>query len=150
MEIQSSSLAWYYKNKKRILADKKEYYLDNKETINKKTSEYRKNNSEKIKEYNKKWRQKNKGMLNAKNQKRRLVKKHRTPLWLTATDFERIENEYKLATILTALTGQNWEVDHIIPLQGKFVSGLHVPSNLRAIPAFDNRRKHNQYDQVAK
>jgi hypothetical protein len=56
-----------------------------------------------------------------------------------------MENEYKLAALLTKLTGQKWEVDHIIPLQGTNVSGLHVPSNLRAIRAFDNRSKYNRF-----
>ena len=38
------------------------------------------------------------------------------------------------------------EVDHIIPLQGQFVSGLHVPENLRVIPRSINRSKRNKVD----
>ena len=142
---QSNSLKWYHKNKERILAAKKQYYLANKEAINNKTAEYRKNNPEKVKALNKKWLEENKAAKNASNKKRKAAKKYRTPSWLTDVDFERMENEYKLAALLTKLTGQKWEVDHIVPLQGQFVSGLHVPSNLRAIPAFDNRSKHNSF-----
>lgn len=79
---------------------------------------------------------------------RRLSKIQRTPKWLTAIDYERIENEYKVAALLTKVTGNLWHVDHIIPLQGKIVSGLHVPSNLRAIPAKENMAKHNNFEVV--
>jgi hypothetical protein len=77
--------------------------------------------------------------------KRRAAKLQRTPSWLTPIDFERIENEYKLAAILTKLWGEAWHVDHIIPLQGKMVSGLHVPSNLQVLRGKDNVKKANGY-----
>lgn len=142
---QSSSLKWYHNNKERILAYKKEYYQKTKEQRLLVQAEYRKNNPEKIKETQVNWSNKNIAKINANNRKRKAAKKHRTPAWLTEIDFERMENEYKLAAILTKLTGTKWEVDHIIPLQGINVSGFHVPNNLRAILAFDNRSKHNKF-----
>ena len=144
----ANSLAWYYANKERILAYKKEYYLKTKEKRLATNDKYRKNNRAKISEINKNWRLKNTSLINAKNRTRRSSKNNRTPLWLTDIDHERIQNEYKLAYILSKVTGQKWEVDHVIPLQGEFVSGLHVPSNLRAISAYENRSKHNKYDLI--
>ena len=76
---------------------------------------------------------------------RRLAKIQRTPAWLTAIDFERINNEYRLASLLTKVTGSPWHVDHIIPLQGKMVSGLHVPSNLQVLSAEENISKSNNF-----
>ena len=44
------------------------------------------------------------------------------------------------------LDGYGWELDHIIPLRGRLVSGLHVTANLRVIPAGDNRSKGATFD----
>jgi len=77
---------------------------------------------------------------------RRAMKLQRTPSWLTEIDKERIQNEYKLAALQTKLTGELWHVDHVIPLQGKLVSGLHVPSNLKAIRGKENISKHNRFE----
>ena len=92
------------------------------------------------------YRQNNKGKINALVAARKKIIKQRTPIWLTEIDKERIQNEYKLAALQTKITGEPWHVDHVIPLQGKLVSGLHVPSNLRAIRGIDNISKKNKFE----
>ena len=77
---------------------------------------------------------------------RRALKIQRTPAWLTEIDKERIQNEYQLAALQTKITGKPWHVDHIIPLQGDLVSGLHVPSNLMAMLGSENISKHNNFE----
>ena len=96
-------------------------------------------------DYFTKYRQNNKGSINARNRTRQAAKLHRTPKWLTDIDFERIETQYKLAQILTKLHNEPWHVDHIIPLQGKLVSGLHVPSNLQVLKGSENCSKQNNF-----
>ena len=103
-------------------------------------------NPDKIKARVKAWKKANPGRVVANTTKRKAHIKVRTPKWLTAVDYERIQNEYRLAVLLTKVTGSAWEVDHIIPLLGKNVSGLHVPSNLRAIPKADNLAKSNKVE----
>ena len=42
------------------------------------------------------------------------------------------------------ITGFDWHVDHIIPLKGKTMCGLHIWSNLQVIPKILNLRKGNK------
>jgi 5-methylcytosine-specific restriction endonuclease McrA len=97
-------------------------------------------------EYMRIYKKLNRAKYNAWNMKYHASKKDRTPAWLTDIDFERIQNEYRLAELLCKVTGKQWEVDHIVPLQGINVSGLHVPSNLRVMQASDNRSKNNRFE----
>ena len=92
-------------------------------------------------------RQKNNLPMYAANAaKNRAAKMQRTPKWLTEDDLWIIKQAYKLAALRTKMLGFSWHVDHIIPLQGKLVSGLHVPWNLQVIPAVENISKNNNFE----
>ena len=106
-------------------------------------------NPEKIKAYAKKTKALNSGRVLAHTVKRRLAKIKRTPVWLTSDDHWMIEQAYELAAVRTKMFGFVWHVDHIIPLQGKLVSGLHAPNNLRVIPGAENIRKSNHFQVAA-
>jgi hypothetical protein len=77
--------------------------------------------------------------------KRLTGKLQRTPIWNTEEDMWMIEQAYELAALRTKMFGFVWHVDHIIPLQGKLVSGLHVPTNLQVVPALHNLAKGNRF-----
>ena len=91
-----------------------------------------------VKEYNNVWEALDKSAL--------LL--NRTPAWLTEDDLWAIKETYALAALRTKMLGFAWHVDHIIPLRGRNVSGLHVPENLQVIPAIYNLRKTNKYEGV--
>ena len=103
-------------------------------------------NKEKLAKYHKKTRQKHSDRVNATNARRHAEKLNRTPIWLTEDDLWLIKEAYHLAKQRTALHGFEWHVDHIIPLKGKIVSGLHVPSNLQVIEGSINIRKNNRFE----
>lgn len=82
----------------------------------------------------------------ARVSKRHAAKNLRTPPWLTAKMREQMLNCYAAAALLTDLTGVDFHVDHIVPLRGKRVSGLHVPWNLQVLTAAENKRKGAKFD----
>ena len=51
---------------------------------------------------------------------------------------------HSLRRLRNLVTGFEWHVDHVVPLKGKQVSGLHIWSNLAVIPKVDNLRKGNK------
>lgn len=76
---------------------------------------------------------------------RRAKKRSATPDWLTGSQKAHMKRTYHLAQLMSEITGQQYHVDHIIPLRGEAVCGLHVPWNLRVIPAEINLQKGNSY-----
>ena len=78
--------------------------------------------------------------------KRRAARMNRTPAWLTDFDKLKIKCIYSVAAMLTRENKEEWTVDHIIPLQGKLVSGLHVPNNLQVMRGSENYAKINKFE----
>ena len=107
-------------------------------------TQYLKYESEKHKWHarNKKYAATHKDKVNAKTVAYQLAKANRLPKW---ADIEKIKGLYKQAVLKSIETGIQWHVDHIYPLRGKLVSGLHVPENLQVIPGIENVKKANRY-----
>ena len=100
-------------------------------------------NRDKYNSYDRKWAKNNRPKRNALQAKRKADKLLRTPKWLTLDDLYEIVKLYKLAREKSVFLNIPHHVDHIVPLCGEFVSGLHVPWNLQIITAEENMKKGN-------
>ena len=78
----------------------------------------------------------------ASGAKRRTTKINATPKW---ADARAIQEVYDEACRIEKETGIRQHVDHIIPLRGKNVCGLHIAENLQVISATENIRKGNKF-----
>ena len=85
------------------------------------------------------------GKNNARKAKYRIEKLLRVPAWLCSAERLQIRELYEKAREMTEETGRPHHVDHIFPLLGEFVSGLHVFANLQILPAKANLRKNNKW-----
>jgi hypothetical protein len=136
----------YWNNKEKYNARSNAYRRNNMPKIRAIAANYREKNREKINAYSNEWVKLNRLNSTVNTAKYRSAKLKRTPAWLTEFDVFKIKCLYQLAAMRNRESGYDWNVDHIIPLKGKIVSGLHVPSNLRVIPATENKRKVNKYE----
>ena len=143
--IDERNKKWSQNNLDKVSSYQKTYRKDNKEKIIIESKLYRKNNKKKEAYRHKIYRQNNPDKINANVAKYRAAKLNRTPSWLTEKEEQLIKDLYSKAKDLEKIYGINYHVDHIIPLQGKLVSGLHIPSNLQIITAKDNLSKGNTY-----
>jgi hypothetical protein len=122
----------------------KKYKTANKEIISERSKQYSAKNKEAIKARSKIYRQKTPEKQAEYVRRRQASKLQRTPAWLTEDDIWVMREAYKLAKLRTEMFDFSWHVDHVLPLQGETVSGLHVPANLQVIPGLDNLKKHNK------
>ena len=136
---------WDAINAERRKENRKRRYKVNSEQEKENNRRWRQANPEKLKKIFKLWRQNNPNKINSFSAKRRAAKLQRTPLWLTKKQLLEIQSFYTKAKEMESLTGVKHHVDHIVPLQGDNVSGLHVPWNLQVISATENINKGNKW-----
>lgn len=161
--IKEYHQAYYEANKDKMLSRAKEYrsnpeiaekerirqnkyYAERSVAIQAKRKAKMDNNPElrlKMREFCKSHYERNKHLYIAKCGKRRAAKVSATPAWANLNAIKAI---YKQSMQISIETGIEHHVDHIIPLQGKTVSGLHVESNLQIIPAKQNLSKANKLE----
>lgn len=131
-------------NPEKIKVRNDRFRANNPEKVILNNTEYRKNNLEKSKKDCSQWKKDNPDKVNSINTRRYAKKLNAIPPWLTKEQYKEIQEFYTLAKELQWLSEESLEVDHIIPLQGKNVSGLHVPWNLQILPKSINIKKSNK------
>lgn len=116
-------------------------YEANKPAALMKMAEYARSNPEIVRRAKNAYKARNPGKVMAAVRKRQASKINATPAW---ADQDLIEQTYTLARLLTEHTGEQYQVDHEVPLRHPLVQGLHTESNLRVIPALQNQQKGNR------
>ncbi len=125
---RAAALRWRSKNLKRARTNVKRYKLENRGSVL---------------AGQKRWRETahGRGKRLEAQRRREAQKLHACPVW---ADLEAISKIYRKAAMLRA-QGEDVHVDHIVPLKGKDVCGLHVAYNLQIIGAAENMEKHNKH-----
>lgn len=143
----AAARTWAIQNPKRVKEISKKWSIANRNSETLRAKEWRKNNPAAYKKAVSSWRNKNaiyyKAYMAFAANQRRIAKLKATPLWLNQNQQEQIFCRYRVAAMYTAEGLGVWHVDHIVPLRGDDVCGLHVPWNLQVIPALANLRKGN-------
>jgi hypothetical protein len=136
---------YYEENSEKERAAQRKYYEENRESVAAAQRKYYAENRERETLRASAWKKANPHVCNAIRAKRRAAKLRQTPAWVTATENEEIKKLYQLAGNLSASTGVPHHVDHIRPLQGRKIAGLHCLLNLQVISATQNLKKTNRF-----
>jgi len=121
-----------------------EYRSSTKEQMQAYSRQHYLENLDRYKERNRHHYQENKAYYAEKCMRYHAAKLQATPAWLAESDLNEMRAIYLEAQRLTKETGILHDVDHIDPLQGKTVCGLHCPLNLQILTAPENRSKGNK------
>lgn len=122
---------------------KTQYYADRERNIER-AKLWNASNPERFRESCRRWANKNPQKLRAYERNRKLAKIERTPPWYGEFDQFVFEEAFSLARQREEMTGIGWHVDHMLPLRGRRVSGLHAGINAQVIPAALNLSKGNK------
>ena len=141
---RAAALRYHHRNRDRLIEKMRERRAQNPEQYTEMFDDYRRRHPEKAKE----WFARNPGKKAAYWMKYATAKRNACPKWLTPDQHREIEAFYVEAARLTDETGVPHEVDHIIPLNGRGVCGMHVPWNLQVLTEEENRAKGASYERA--
>ncbi|MGE0557434.1 MAG: hypothetical protein AB7E73_05140 [Burkholderiales bacterium] len=142
-EYIENARVWKKLNPARVLASQRSRAVINREKNRAARKAWEQRNPDKALESFKHYRERNRVKIRARLTVSKQGREKRRVLWANQ---DAIHEIYRLAELMTQTTGRPHVVDHIIPLQGRAVSGLHVETNLRVIERAENARKHNYWE----
>lgn len=175
--IRQRKMDYYASNAERLRAEKSEYRKANPEAIQASKAKYAAANPEKLRALKaagyarradkarayreryyfenrekavqtiQRWRAENPRKVRELSARRKASVKRATPIWFSEFDRFVVEEAYHLAVLRKEATGVSWELDHIVPLSGRTVCGLHVAGNFQLLPKPINNWKRHKFNQ---
>lgn len=139
-KVRASRIAYEERNLEKVAAYRNSPEF--KERAVKRAKAFAKSNPEKSRKQSLLWHKRHPAKSAFISKTYQARKRKAVPVW---ANMIRIEALYSLAAMLTSNTSEKWHVDHIVPLQGKYVCGLHIYENLRVVPAAVNLQKSNKF-----
>ena len=140
-EIIERVRANYYKDIEKSRQRARDYAETHRDEARLRVRKWSEANPERKRENDKAWTEANRARSHSLKAKYRAARRQACPPWVDDAHMARIHEVYRLRREISERTGVVHEVDHIVPLQGKTVCGLHVWWNLRVIPREENNRR---------
>ena len=140
--VKIRSLSWREKNLERALSNCRQWHARNPERSKELSDKRYEAKKDVLKIQRKAYRAINPDKVRA------YAAKYRKSLIAATTNWANmffIEEAYSLAKLRTKITDIEWEVDHIVPLQSKYVCGLHCEQNLQVVTSVVNKKKCNSW-----
>ena len=145
-KMREATNAWERANRDKRRAISQRTIAKHRERVLERKREADRRDPQKQNEQSKAW-QKNNPLKRRIIQNKNLAhRRQAVPKWLTREQNAQIKRFYWLAQDCSLVTGEPYWVDHIVPLRGKNVCGLHVPWNLQVLPKEVNQRKNNRHE----
>lgn len=143
---RAQTIKKYHENHAERLQAQRDYQAANREKYRKACKKWRKANPviQKFSSY--RWEQANHAHTAARAMRNYTTKRKRTPKWLSKEQHEEMLSFYTAARWLTEKSGVKHNVDHVVPLHGVDVCGLHVPWNLQILTQRENIQKYNLWN----
>lgn len=141
-KIKLRNAAYRVANKDKIKLTASARYIVNADKIRATHAVYRAENQEKIKLGIAAWKKANRDKGCASAARRKANQLQATPAWANKA---KIEEFYYTANMLGMHTGEHYHVDHIVPLKGRLVCGLHCEANLQILTRSENTSKGNRH-----
>jgi len=150
---------WFNKNRKENLEYHVRYRQENKEKVDAQIAEWHENHPESRLEARRAWKDRNRDRVRKENSEYKRKNRDKGARWaakrranlLKVSGYSNedlnelvLQEAYTVAKKRTEATGVQYDVDHIIPLQGRNACGFHCWNNVQVIPRMDNLKKGNK------
>jgi 5-methylcytosine-specific restriction endonuclease McrA len=143
-KLRAYQAQWRADNRSKVNAYSKDYYAGHRARIRSQVRARYEANPEAMNAPKRAWKKANPGAVLSSTVQRKNAAAALPVGWLSWIDQLRLKETYDLAKAVTMQTGIKHHVDHIVPLRGRAVRGLHVPWNLQILPAKANIFKGNR------